>query len=65
MKCITIPKIFGKSGMLWEKLTFSHYVPIFSPIPLKIQALPLYEIYVFGMSKTCAIFRQKEIYTFA
>ena len=48
MKCCENWEIEGALG----KMAFSHYVPIFSPIPLKIRALLPYEIYVFGMSKT-------------
>ena len=58
MKCITTHKKLGKLGVLWGKIDiFSHYAPILPPIPLKIWALPPYEIYVFGMSKTWATFR--------
>ena len=55
MKCITTHKKLGKSRVFQEKIGISHYVPILPPI--KIQALPPYEIYVFGMSKTWATFR--------
>ena len=58
MKCITIHKKLGKSGVLKGKIDIlSYYVPILPPIPLKIRALPPFEIYVFGMNKTWATFR--------
>ena len=38
---------------------------VFLPVPLKIRALPSYEIYAFGMSKTQAILCWKEKDKFA
>ena len=65
LKCITTHKKIREIGdALGKNDIFSHYVPILPPIPLKIRALPPYEIYVFGMSKTWATFRSKEIYKF-
>ena len=61
MKCITAPKnIWEIRGALGKIDIFPTMSLYFHISPLKILALPLYEIYVFGMSKTW-----KEIYMFA
>ena len=60
MNCITThsPKIkSGKSGALGKIDIFPNMSLYVHPSPRKILTLPLYEIYVFGLTKTWATFR--------
>ena len=55
MSCPTTHKKFREIRDIFGEMPFSVFVPIFQPIPFKIQAPPPYEIHVFRMSKTLEI----------
>ena len=55
VKCITTHKRIGEiGGTLGKNDIFATMSLYFHPSPLKIRALPPFEIYGFGMSKTWA-----------